>query len=75
MEEEKPVDGCAKFKRIGKLGQGTFGVVFKAENMETGQIVALKRIHVESDQEGVPCTAIREISLLKELDHENIVKY
>ena len=38
-------------------------------------VVALKRIRLESEEEGVPCTAIREISLLKELDHPNIVKY
>lgn len=41
---------------------------------ETDEIVALKRIRLESEDEGVPCTAIREISLLKELDHPNIVK-
>jgi len=63
-----------KFKRVGKLGEGTFGVVYKALNTETGIFVALKRIRLESESEGVPCTAIREISLLKELDHENIVK-
>jgi serine/threonine protein kinase len=42
--------------------------------METGEIVALKRIRLDSEEEGVPCTAIREVSLLKELDHPNIVK-
>jgi cyclin-dependent kinase len=37
-------------------------------------IVALKRIRLENEEEGVPCTAIREISLLKELKHPNVVK-
>jgi len=41
---------------------------------ETGEIVALKRIRLDSEDEGVPCTAIREISLLKELKHPNIVR-
>jgi len=68
------VDPMAKFNRVGKLGEGTYGIVYKAINTETGQSVALKRIRLESEDEGVPCTAIREISLLKELDHENIVK-
>lgn len=68
-------DPMAKFKRTGKLGEGTYGIVYQAINTETGQTVALKRIRLESEDEGVPCTAIREISLLKELDHENIVKY
>jgi len=41
---------------------------------ETGEVVALKRIRLDSEDEGVPCTAIREISLLKELKHPNIVR-
>jgi len=40
----------------------------------TGLIVALKKIRLEQEEEGVPSTAIREISLLKELDHPNVVK-
>jgi len=63
-----------KYQKIDKLGEGTYGVVYKAQNIETGQIVALKRIRLESEDEGVPCTAIREISLLKELHHDNIVR-
>jgi cyclin-dependent kinase len=62
-----------KYVKIDKLGEGTYGIVYKAKNRETGQIVALKRIRLDSEDEGVPCTAIREISLLKELKHPNIV--
>jgi len=63
-----------KYAKIDKLGEGTYGIVYKAKNRETGEIVALKRIRLESEDEGVPCTAIREISLLKELKHPNIVR-
>lgn len=48
--------------------------MYKAQNRETGAVVALKRIRLDNEEEGVPCTAIREISLLKELKHPNIVK-
>nr|AAA16056.1 crp [Dictyostelium discoideum] len=63
-----------KYSKIEKLGEGTYGIVNKAKNRETGEIVALKRIRLDSEDEGVPCTAIREISLLKELKHPNIVR-
>ncbi|KAJ1959619.1 cyclin-dependent kinase 5 [Dispira parvispora] len=63
-----------KYQKIEKLGEGTYGVVYKAQNRETGEVVALKRIRLDKEEEGVPCTAIREISLLKELKHPNIVK-
>ena len=53
---------------------GTYGIVYKARNIDTGDIVALKRIRLESEDEGVPCTTIREISLLKELKHSTIVR-
>eukprot|EP00002_Diphylleia_rotans_P016145 TRINITY_DN3137_c0_g1_i1.p1 TRINITY_DN3137_c0_g1~~TRINITY_DN3137_c0_g1_i1.p1 ORF type:complete len:323 (-),score=73.37 TRINITY_DN3137_c0_g1_i1:142-1110(-) len=62
-----------KYKKLEQVGEGTFGTVYKAVNMNTGQLVALKKIHVEHEKEGFPVTAIREIQLLKELRHENIV--
>ena len=63
-----------KYQKIEKIGEGTYGVVFKAKDRSCGELVALKRIPLDSEEEGVPCTAIREISLLKELKHPNIVK-
>ncbi|KAL7638025.1 UNVERIFIED_CONTAM: hypothetical protein RMT77_011650 [Armadillidium vulgare] len=61
------------YTRIEKLGEGTYGIVYKAKNRKTGKFVAMKRIRLENEEEGVPSTAIREISLLKELQHPNIV--
>lgn len=55
--------------------KGTYGVVYKARDITTGEIVALKKIRLEAEDEGVPSTAIREISLLKELKDDNVVRY
>ncbi|MGH0157443.1 UNVERIFIED_CONTAM: hypothetical protein FKN15_033708 [Acipenser sinensis] len=62
------------FQKVEKIGEGTYGVVYKAKNKQTGETVALKKIRLDTETEGVPSTAIREISLLKELSHPNIVK-
>jgi len=61
------------YEKVEKIGEGTYGVVYKARNIRDDSVVALKRIRLDQDEEGVPSTAIREISLLKELRHENIV--
>jgi cyclin-dependent kinase 1 len=63
----------ADYVKIEKIGEGTYGVVYKGKNKKTNQLVALKKIRLENDEEGVPSTAIREISLLRELQHPNIV--
>jgi len=62
------------YERLEKIGEGTYGVVYKARAKTTGEIVALKKIRLDGDCDGVPSTAIREISFLKELDNFNIVK-
>jgi cyclin-dependent kinase len=56
------------------LIKGTYGAVYKAKDISTGKFVALKKIRLEAADEDVPSTAIREISLLKELDDDNIVR-
>ena len=63
-----------KYEKLEKIGEGTYGVVYKAKDTDTGQIYALKKIRLESEDEGIPSTAIREIALLKELQHPNIVR-
>ncbi|KAK5052497.1 negative regulator of the PHO system [Exophiala bonariae] len=62
----------SSFQQLEKLGEGTYATVYKGRNRQTGELVALKEIHLDSE-EGTPSTAIREISLMKELKHENIV--
>lgn len=70
----QPVQGLEKYKKLEKLGEGTYGVVYKAINLETGETVAIKKIRLEKEDDGVPSTAIREISLLKNLKHPNVVE-
>ena len=60
--------------KLEKIGEGTYGIVYKAKDRVTGEVVALKKIRLDAEDEGIPSTAIREISLLKELQHQNIVR-
>jgi hypothetical protein len=62
------------YEKVEKIGEGTYGVVYKAKHRVSGDTIALKKIRLEQEDEGVPPTAIREISLLKELQHVNIVR-
>ncbi|KAI0593552.1 kinase-like domain-containing protein [Biscogniauxia sp. FL1348] len=63
------------YQKLQKIGEGTYGVVYKARDLaNSGRIVALKKIRLEAEEEGVPSTAIREISLLKEMRDPNIVR-
>lgn len=63
-----------KYKVGMKLGEGTYGIVYLAEDLITQERVALKKIRLDTEDEGVPSTALREISLLKEVSkHPNVV--
>ncbi|KAI0651446.1 kinase-like domain-containing protein [Trametes meyenii] len=61
------------YVQLEKLGEGTYATVYKGRSRTTNEIVALKEIHLDAE-EGTPSTAIREISLMKELKHVNIVR-
>jgi len=64
-----------RYQKLEKIGEGTYGVVYKAKDRASGEIIALKKIRLEEEDEGIPSTAIREIALLKELQHCNIVRH
>jgi serine/threonine protein kinase len=70
----KPASQIDRYQKLDKLGEGTYGVVYKAIDKITGETVALKKIRLEKEDDGVPSTAIREISLLKSLKHPNVVE-
>ena len=59
------------------IGQGAYGIVYKGKKEDTGDTVAIKRIPFSDStpEGGVPCNVIREISLLRELDHPNVVRH
>ena len=64
-----------RYERLVTIGEGTYGKVFKGIDRITGKTIALKKIKLENEEEGIPPTSLREIAILKELNHMNIVKY
>ena len=58
---------------IQKVGQGSYGEVFKAQRRHTSDLVALKRIRLGHEGEGFPITTVREVQLLRQLRHPNVV--
>eukprot|EP00605_Chrysophyceae_sp_TOSAG23-4_P000902 GSChrysophyteH1.ASY1.ANO1.993.1 assembled CDS len=63
-----------KIEKNGHCGEGTYGVVYKAKDKQTEALVALKRIRLEVEDEGIPSTTLREIAVLRQLRHPNIVE-
>ncbi len=64
------------FAKLDKLGEGTYGSVYRARDRASGAIVALKRIKLSSagfDRDGMPLTSLREMGLLRRLRHPNVV--
>ena len=64
---------ATSFQKLEKIGEGTYGIVYKAIDKDTGKLVALKKIRPENENEGIPSTTIREILLLKNLKHSTII--
>lgn len=68
------VRGLAAYHIGSKMGRGNYGVVYKAEHLPTNTLVAIKCLRADPDGEGVPSTTLREISLLRDLNHPNIIR-
>ncbi|AES91061.1 putative protein-serine/threonine kinase CMGC-CDK-PITSLRE family [Medicago truncatula] len=63
----------SEFEMIKKINEGTYGVVYKAKDKKTGEIVALKKVKMDMEREGFPISALREMNILLSLDHPSIV--
>lgn len=54
-----------KYEKIQKIGEGSYGIVFKCRNRETGQTVAIKKFVESEDDPLIKKIALREIRMLK----------
>lgn len=66
-----------RFTRIESIGSGAYGVVYRARDRRNQSIVALKKVKLnndDTDEDGVPSSSLREIGLLKDLKHPNVLR-
>ena len=61
------------YERLNQIEEGSYGVVFRARDKQTGDIVALKKLKLEEEKHGFPITALREINALMGCRHEHVV--
>lgn len=64
----------SEFKKLNRIGEGTYGIVYRARDVKSDKIVALKKIRMEREKEGLPICSVREIGILLGLRHRNIVE-
>lgn len=71
---EDDLEVASHYDLLEKIGEGTYGTVYKAVCRQTGERVAIKKIRILYEDDGVPSTALREISLLKDLNNINVIQ-
>ncbi|VDM16513.1 unnamed protein product [Hydatigera taeniaeformis] len=62
------------FEKLNRIGEGTYGIVYRARDSVTGEIVALKKVRMENERDGIPISSLREITLLLSIKHPNVVQ-
>jgi cell division cycle 2-like protein len=70
------LQGCRsvdEFKKLNKINEGTYGVVYRARDIRSGEIVALKKVKMERERDGFPMSALREMNVLLSLQHPCVV--
>jgi cell division cycle 2-like len=74
--EPPEITGCRSvenYEKLNHIDEGSYGVVYRARDKQSGDIVALKRLKLEREKNGFPITGLREISTLMAARHPNIV--
>ena len=62
-----------EFEKLNRVGEGTYGIVYRVRDTKSNDILALKKIRMEKEKDGLPISGLREFSLLMQCSHENIV--
>ncbi|ROI16371.1 Cyclin-dependent kinase 10 [Anabarilius grahami] len=63
-----------EYEKMNRIGEGTYGIVYRARDTRTNEIVALKKVRMDKEKDGIPISSLREINLLIRLRHPNIVE-
>lgn len=68
----------ARYEPVAEIGEGAYGKVYKARDLKNeGRFVALKKVRVQTEEEGMPLSTIREVAVLRQLEafeHPNVVR-
>lgn len=67
------INPIADYEKIRRIGEGTYGVVYAAKHRPTGQLVALKKLRMDRERDGMPVTSVREVRVLQSCTHVNLV--
>ena len=63
-----------EFEKLNRIGEGTYGVVYRARDARNDRIVALKKMKLDWEKNGIPISGLREMNILLNLRHNNIVE-
>ncbi|XP_017783565.1 PREDICTED: cyclin-dependent kinase 10 isoform X2 [Nicrophorus vespilloides] len=64
----------SEFEKLNRIGEGTYGIVYRAKDTVSDKIVALKKVRMDLERDGVTISSLREIQILLTCRHENIVQ-
>ncbi|EDX06445.1 GD26008 [Drosophila simulans] len=64
----------SEFEKLNRVGEGSYGIVYRARDTRSNEIVALKKVRMDQEKDGLPISGLREIMILKQCHHENIVR-